>query len=159
LSRTAAAVAAAREAGDLVVWLVVGFRPGYPDWPAGSPLFAGLPAAGGLTRDTWGTRIHSAFQVGPDEPVLVRSRVSPFYGTDLEQVLRTADVGEVRLAGVATDHVVLAAARDAHDRDFSVRVLADCCSSSTEELHDAAVAIMASIAEVSDSRAAYGIGD
>ncbi|GAA5182499.1 cysteine hydrolase [Rugosimonospora acidiphila] len=157
LPHTAAAVAAARQAGDLVVWVAVGFRPGYLDWPAGSPLFAGLPATGGLARGGWGTRIHSALEVRPEEPVIVKSRVSPFHGTELEQLLRTAGVEEVLLAGVSTDHVVLAAARDAHDRDFTVRVLADCCGSSTAELHEAAVSIMASIAEVTTASAAYSM--
>jgi nicotinamidase-related amidase len=155
LRRTAAVVAAAREIGDLVVWIVVGFRAGYVDWPAGSPLFAGLPDINGLARDGWGTRIHSTFEVRPDEPVVVKSRVSPFYGTELEPVLRTTGITEVLLAGVSTENVVLAAARDAHDRDFTVRVIADCCASSTAQLHEAALAIMQAIADVTDSQAAY----
>jgi nicotinamidase-related amidase len=81
---------------------------------------------------------------GASEPLIVKPRVSPFFGTRLEPLLRTAGVTEVFLVGVATEHVVLAAARDAHDRDFHVTVLTDAVASSTAELHDAGLHVIES---------------
>jgi nicotinamidase-related amidase len=134
----------ARAAGGLVVWVTGGFEPDYLDWPAPSPLFGGAKASGGFLKDTSGTSPLPELHRDVSEPLIVKPRVSPFFGTRLEQLLRTAGVTEVFLVGVATEHVVLAAARDAHDRDFHVTVLADAVASSTSELHDAGLLVMES---------------
>jgi nicotinamidase-related amidase len=42
-------------------------------------------------------------------------------------------VTEVCLAGVATDMVVESTAREAHDHDFSVTVISDCCIAASDE--------------------------
>jgi nicotinamidase-related amidase len=144
VDRVGQAVAAARAAGDLVVWVAVAFEPEYMDCPPGSPLFGQAPVSGGFRKNTPGTAPLAALHPAADEPVLIKPRVSPFYGTRLESLLRTAGVTEVVLTGVATEHVVLATARDGHDRDLHVTVLTDAVASSTPELHAAGLAVMAS---------------
>lgn len=128
-------------AGMLVVWVTVGFERGYADWPARSPLFESAKESGGFLKDSPGTFPLPELRREESEPLIMKPRVSPFFGTRLEPLLRTAGVEEVFLAGVATEHVVLAAARDAHDRDFQVTILTDAVSSSTPELHDAGLLV------------------
>ena len=56
-----------------------------------------------------------------------------FYATPLDLTLKTMGVDEVFLAGVATDMAVESTAREAHDRDLAVKVIADCCIAANEE--------------------------
>ena len=144
LDRVCKAIDTAHTAGDLVVWVTVGFEPGYVDLPARSPLFGGVRASGGFRRGTPGTRPLAGLPRNEADPVIVKPRVSPFFGTRLDSLLRTAGVTEVVLTGVATEHVVLATARDAHDRDYAVTILTDATASSTPALHEAGLSVTSS---------------
>ena len=82
--------------------------------------------------------------------------MSPFYATFLEVLLRTQGVEELLLCGVATDHVVMATARDGHDRDFSIKVLEDCCAAASRERHEAAILVLDGVAEIAISTEVFG---
>jgi nicotinamidase-related amidase len=69
------------------------------------------------------------------EIVVVKRRVSAFTGSDLEVVLRAADVDHLVLAGIATSGVVLSTLREAADRDFRLTVLHDACADRDDEVH------------------------
>lgn len=141
------AVAAARRMDDLVVWVGVGFLPGYQDCPAGSSLFQGVPGTGAFREGTPSSMPLVSLGRLDSEPFIVKARVSPFYGTRLAVLLQTVGVTGVVLAGVATEHVVLAAARDAHDHDLTVTILTDATSSSSEDLRQAALLVARSFTE------------
>lgn len=79
----------------------------------------------------------------PDEPHIVKRRYSGFFGTDLETVLRGLGVGTLVLAGELTDVCVHYTFADAHQRDYFVKVLEDCCGGSDQMAHDAALRSMA----------------
>jgi nicotinamidase-related amidase len=67
-------------------------------------------------------------ELGPDPTdVVIRSkkRLSAFYGTDLEVVLRSRGITTVALAGINTNTCVLNTAFDAFNRDLQVIVIAD----------------------------------
>ncbi len=67
-------------------------------------------------------------ELGPaPEDVVIRSkkRLSAFYGTDLESVLRWRGVTTVALAGINTNTCVLNTAFDAFNRDLQVIIIAD----------------------------------
>lgn len=136
------AIGAARRRGEPVIFVNLGFAEGYDDWPASSNIFAPAKPNSALRRDTPGTKIINAVDVASSDVVLSKPRVSPFYNTGLEVLLRTLGVDAVVLAGVATEHVVLAGARDGHDRDLMVTVLTDCCTSANDELKSSALAVM-----------------
>lgn len=136
------AIATARSRGDLVVLVNLGFSDNYVDWPESSPIFAPAKLSGGLRLGTAGTEPLTGLDVREGDPVLRKPRVSPFFGTRLDTLLRTHGVESIALAGVATEHVVLAAARDGHDRDYAVTVLTDACTSANDTLRDAAFTVM-----------------
>ncbi|NIO10729.1 MAG: isochorismatase family protein [Deltaproteobacteria bacterium] len=77
-----------------------------------------------------------------NEPVVLKPRVNPFFGTALESMLRSRDVDTVVLMGVATEFVVEAGCRHASDADFRVIVLKDCCASFSDEAHKASLNVM-----------------
>jgi nicotinamidase-related amidase len=67
--------------------------------------------------------------------VVVKKRVSAFAGSDLEVLLRAAEVDTLALAGIATSGVVLSTLRQAADLDYRLTVLADGCLDGDDEVH------------------------
>jgi nicotinamidase-related amidase len=149
IERTASAIARARAAGIPVVYVVVGFSPGYPDWPAASPVFAESRHKQGLVLGTWGTRVHDALAPAPGEPIVEKRRVDPFHGTQLDLLLRNLNVNTLLLTGVVTELVILGTARAGHDRDYRIEVLEDATATASAALHEAALTIIARTAAMS----------
>ncbi|MGI5240870.1 cysteine hydrolase family protein [Dactylosporangium sp. CA-139066] len=136
LAAAGRAVEAAREAGVPVMFVRVGFRPGYPEAAESNRTFGAISAAGDtMTQDHPATQIHPALQPRPDEPVVVKRRVSAFSGSDLDVLLRGARAGALVLAGISTSGVVLSTLRQAADLDYGLTVLADACADPDPEVH------------------------
>lgn len=77
--------------------------------------------------------------VRPDDVVVTKHRYSAFHGTDLDLILRSNDISEVLIGGVATNICVESAVRDAFDHDYDVTVLQDCTGSTEPELREASL--------------------
>ncbi|MFJ1255425.1 cysteine hydrolase family protein [Cupriavidus sp. CuC1] len=135
LQRTASALRKAREAGALVGFVRVGFSANYQECPPKSPVFSGAPKVGLFKLGSWGTEIHPQLEVGESDLQIVKHRVSPFYSTTLEAQLRANGVTRIVCSGVSTQAVVQATVRDAHDRDYEVVVLDDCCAAHSAQEH------------------------
>ncbi|MGP1614374.1 MAG: cysteine hydrolase family protein, partial [Pollutimonas bauzanensis] len=135
LEKTTAAIGRARAAGMRLGFVRVGFSEGYPECPAGSQVFSGAPKAGLFKLGAWGTEIHPALDVQPGDIQVVKHRVSPFYATTLEAALKAQKIERIFCSGVSTQAVVQATVRDAHDRDYQVVVLEDCCAAHSAEEH------------------------
>ena len=73
-----------------------------------------------------GTELDSRLHVLPEDEVIIKPRQSAFYNTDLEYLLRMKKIKYVLIAGVTTNVCVLAAVKDASERDFGVTLLEDC---------------------------------
>lgn len=152
VEKTVRAVERARAAGIPVIYVTVGFSKSYAEWPSDSPVFTEEGKKAGLLQlGTWGQEIHEALAPREDEVLVTKKRVSPFYATFLEVLLRTQGTEELLLCGVATDHVVIATARDGHDRDFRIKVLEDCCAAASQERHEAAILVLDGVAEITTS--------
>jgi nicotinamidase-related amidase len=131
------AAKAARAAGVPVMFVRVGFRPGYPEVAASNASFSALTAQGGdaYTQDHPATQVHASLTPLDGEPVIVKRRVSAFTGSDLDVLLRGTGADELVLAGIATSGVVLSTLRQAADLDYRLTVLADACADRDEEVH------------------------
>ncbi|WP_370126405.1 cysteine hydrolase family protein [Streptacidiphilus sp. EB103A] len=143
LEQAAAAADLARSQGIAVIHVTVGFSTGYPEWPAGSPVFAPCRDEKRLQLGEWGTQHHEQVRPLPGEVVLAKHRLSPFHGTALDMILRTQGVDRLLLGGVSSDLVVMSAAREAHDRDYRVEILEDATAAANQELHRAALTLLA----------------
>lgn len=130
LSRTEAVLKKARAAGMQVIYVVVGFRPGFPEISPRNQGFSGLKARGGLD-----STIHARLTPTGEEAVVTKHRVGAFFGTDMDMLLRAKDVETLVLAGISTSGVVLSTLRHAADADYRLVVLRDCCADPDAEVH------------------------
>jgi nicotinamidase-related amidase len=128
-------IATARNAGMMVIHVVLAFRRGHPEVSPRNPLFSWLKANGILVAGTEGAAIHPAAAAREGEPIVVKHRVSPFVGTDLETLLRANGIDTLVLAGVYTSGVVLSTVRQASDLDYRLVVVRDCCADPDAQLH------------------------
>jgi nicotinamidase-related amidase len=136
LEAASRAVKAARASGIPVMFVRVAFRPGYPEAAASNAAFASMAQAGdAMTQDHPATQVHAALEPRPDEPVVIKRRVSAFSGSDLDVLLRAAGADTLVLAGIATSGVVLSTLRQAADLDYRLIVLADACADRDPEVH------------------------
>jgi nicotinamidase-related amidase len=134
LDRAASLVAAARQAGLPVIYVVVRFRDGYPEVGAGSR-FASLKQTGRLREGTRGAEIHFRVAPNPDDVVVAKRRVGAFSTTDLETILHAKGVDTLVLAGISTSGVVLSTVRWAADKDYALAVVSDACADLDPEVH------------------------
>lgn len=135
LERTERVIAAARAAKMPVIYVVVGFRPGYPELDPRGAMYARLAATGRLQTTTPGSDIPESIRPASDELVVLKHRVSAFSGTELEQLLRVKRIDTLILTGIATSGVVLSTVRHAFDADYRIVVVEDCCADADEEVH------------------------
>jgi len=137
---TKLAIKGARAAGIMVGYVRVGFSSDYAECPPGSPVFSAAKKNNVFQLDSWGTEVHDDFSPEAGDLDIIKHRVSPFYGTKLEPLLRAQGITDLILCGVSTNGVVSAAVREGHDRDYACTVLEDCCAGATSEEHDFALA-------------------
>ena len=136
LDAASRAVKAARASEIPVMFVRVAFRPGYPEAAASNAAFAAMAERGdAMTQDHPATQVHDALEPRPDEPVVIKRRVSAFSGSDLGVLLRGAGAGTLILAGIATSGVVLSTLRQAADLDYGLTVLEDACADPDPEVH------------------------
>lgn len=135
ITRTQAALKKARAAGVKIGYVRVGFSPDYRECPPNSPIFSAARKNGLFKLGTWGTEVHPEIAPGPGDFDIVKHRVSPFYSTSLEAILRANAITRIYCSGISTNAVVQATVREGHDRDYEMVVLTDCCCAMSEEEH------------------------
>lgn len=135
---------------SLVVFVNLAFKNDWIDQPKHSKIFGKAHELGILQEETWSTAILNNIIVPNNAILIKKKRVSAFYETSLESLLRDHGITTVGIVGVATDLAVEAAARDAHDRDFRVKVYARACGAATIDDHQKSLATIRKFAEVID---------
>jgi nicotinamidase-related amidase len=148
LENTAAAIAAARASGAKIGYVRVGFSPDYRECPPASPIFSGARNNGIFKLGTWGTEVHASLAPAEGDFDIVKHRVSPFYATSLEAILHANGIERLVMCGVSTNGVVHSGAREAHDRDYAVVILEDCCAGVTADEHMHAIACLGRYATI-----------
>lgn len=151
LERTGNLLDAARQQDLLIGFVRLGFREGYPEIPPRPGRFSRARDSNVFRLDSWGTAIHDAVTPRKGEFDVVKHRVSPFFGTSLEVMLRARGIRRLIVSGVSTNAVVQAAVREGSDRDFAMVVVEDCCAAASANEHEVAIATLASFATISTS--------
>ncbi len=139
-----AVLAAAREAGMLVIHTREGHRPDLSDAPPakverGAPskrIGDAGPMGRILIRGEEGHDIVAALYPIEGEPVIDKPGKGAFYQTDLELMLRNCAIENLLVAGVTTEVCVNTTVREANDRGYRCIVLSDCCASYFPEFHE-----------------------
>jgi nicotinamidase-related amidase len=135
LEREGALLAAARAAGARVIYIVVGFRPGFPEVSPRNQIFGRMPQSGRFKPGDTGSEIHAALAPAEGDVVVTKHRVGGFPGTDLDMILRAQGIDTLVLTGIATSGVVLSTLRHAADADYRIVVARDCCADRDPEVH------------------------
>ena len=133
LNRLVRAIAAARGAGVLVIYVTVQFRAGYPEISRRNRSFGRLVNGEAFTGEAGRIPAEIAPQAGDVQ--VVKKRVSAFAGSDLKVILRSQAIDSLVLCGIATSGVVLSTLRQAADLDYELTVLEDCCLDGDAEVH------------------------
>jgi nicotinamidase-related amidase len=155
IERTAAAIAKARAQGIPVAYVRVAFSDDHREANPNSQVFGPIAKNGILKMNAWGGQVHEALAPQEGEWDIVKHRVSPFYQTRLELLLKREGIERIYCSGVSTQAVVQATVRDAHDRDFDVVLLEDCCASPSAEEHANSVASISRFCSLANSELAF----
>jgi nicotinamidase-related amidase len=147
---TRAVLAAARQAGMLVVHTREGHRPDLSDLApakrARGRLVCGIgdpgPMGRILVRGEAGHDIIPELAPLPGEPVVDKPGKGAFYATDLEAMLRGRGISQLIVCGVTTEVCVNTTVREANDRGFDCLVLEDCTGSYFPEFQAAGLAMI-----------------
>ena len=143
----------ARQAGLLVIHVVLQFREGHPEISSRNRMFSVIKQMGLFVTGQEEGRIEESLGPVKGDIIISRPRVNAFYGSDLQTVLTSKGVDTIILMGIATNWVVEGTARYAADADYRVIVLEDCCAGISVEAHDFSIAnVLSTIAEVSTSQ-------
>jgi len=134
LAKTAQLLGAARAADVRVIYVVIGFRPGYPEASPRNVVLSAVRATGRFGAGSEGTEIPPLLAPRPDEVVVTKHRASAFAGTDLDMILRANGIDTLVLAGVTTSGVVTSTVRQAADADYRLLVVADACADPDPEV-------------------------
>jgi nicotinamidase-related amidase len=135
VEKIAAAIAEMRRQKMPIVFVRVGFEPGYVDVLSRSARIAHLKEMNALVIGEFGTEFPAALAPMQDELVVTKRAVSPFHNTNLLGWLHRNGVQRVVLCGVYTHMVVDSTARFADDAGLLVTVLEDCCASPDPNVH------------------------
>lgn len=142
---------AARSLGVRIVHVRTGLRPSGADdvrgipsaWRLGfSEFVGGIPNVDqhGIEGSQW-TRFRT--RVEPeDETVTSKKRLSAFYPSDLDFLLRQQGITTIVLTGMMTDCCVLSTAFEASNMNYRVITVNDLVAGTNDELEDAALKIM-----------------
>jgi len=139
VANTRVAIDKARGAGVPIGFVRVGFSPDYRECPPNSPIFSNARKNGIFKLGEWGTETHPDLGQRPEDFDIVKHRVSPFYSTNLEAVLRANGITRIYCSGISTNAVVQATVREGHDRDYEIVLLEDCCCGLSTEEHELAI--------------------
>jgi nicotinamidase-related amidase len=135
---------ALRKVGVPVLWVNWGNRPDrlnlspsvlHAFKPTGAEIGIGdpLPAFGApaLERDSWATAIVDGLAGAPTDIHIAKHRLSGFWDTELDSVLRNLGITTLLFAGVNTDQGVLGTMQDAHCLGYDGVLLRDCTATTS----------------------------
>jgi nicotinamidase-related amidase len=137
LGKIARLAEAGRAAKVPIIHVRHAYRPDYLDAPQNTPILASMKANEILKDGTWGAEIHQDLAPHSTDIVIVKTRVSSFYSSQLEAILSAQGITHLVLTGIATDGVVEGTARDGVDRGYYVVIPEDCCATFSAEAHRA----------------------
>ncbi len=155
INRTAKAIASARKMDIPVAFVRVAFSDDHREVNPNSQVFGPIAQNSILKMNEWGGQVHEALAPQARDWDIVKHRVSPFYQTRLEILLKREGIERIYCSGVSTQAVVQATVRDGHDRDFDMILLEDCCAAHSDEEHQNSVASIGRFCQVVNSDEAF----
>ncbi|MFC3676529.1 cysteine hydrolase [Ferrovibrio xuzhouensis] len=137
---------ALRKAGMPVIWVNWGNRPDLANMPPnqihlykpsgkGTGLGDPLPGSGApvLQKDSWAAAVVDELEQKPEDIKVDKYRISGFWDTPLDSILRNLDIRIVLFSGVNTDQCVLHSLTDANFLGYGCVLVEDCCATSSPD--------------------------
>lgn len=147
--RSAARVSAAvRSSGGLVVYTRVAHRPGYPDLIPNTPSFAMIRQQQAFLEGTPKTRIIDEMAPEAEDVVITHVRLTGFFGTELDTILRARNVDTLLFTGVATNLSITGTALEAINHGYRITVVSDASTAATDQAHQASLETLGQLGEV-----------
>lgn len=125
-------VARFREAGGQVIWVRVGWRKDFADYPPGKA-DRSFPLPEGGMPPGWSELVEGLQQAG--EHCVQKRNWGAFHGTELDVLLRRSGVTTVVVCGISTAFGVESTVRQGWELGYDMVVLADVCSAASTEMH------------------------
>jgi ureidoacrylate peracid hydrolase len=97
---------------------------------------------GGLRQNTWGYEVYEPLDARPEDWYVEKTRLSAFYNTSLETILRGLNAHTVIFTGVLTNQCVAATGKDAMFRDFLPIIIEEATGTTLPKLHEPAIEMM-----------------
>ena len=132
-------VKALRERRVPIFWIRVERRADYADaiFPlTDSFLAGGRKRSPAVVRGSFEAANVDELPVQPEDQVILKPRINPFIGTDLDLQLRARRINTILFGGYSTNMGVESGVRTARDLGYDVVVLRDCCYNVDRELHE-----------------------
>jgi len=137
---------ALRNAGVPVIWVNWGNRPDLANMPpnqihlykptgAGVGLGDPLPGSGALVleKDSWAAAVVDELHQAPEDIKVDKYRISGFWDTPLDTILRNLGVRSILFTGVNTDQCVLHSLTDANFLGYGCLLVDDCCATTSPD--------------------------
>jgi nicotinamidase-related amidase len=154
-----AVTTASRASGVPVIWLNWGLRPDCANISPGARYtFSDKKAFKGLgdtlvpgsetgvapypllVKDSWGAAIVPELEISQDDIHVDKYRISGFWDTQLDSILRNLQVRTILFAGVNSDHCVLGTLMDANFHGYDTILIEDCTATTSPDFcHQAAL--------------------
>ncbi len=141
-----------RKHNMLITHVRLAFRNHHPDGSYVSPVFSTITNKQILKNTDWGSQFCDSLSRQESDIEIIKHRVSAFYGTDLDLILRANKIEQLILVGVATNNAVELTAREAHDRDYHVTIISDACETSDDNAQQASLNFLSRIANVTTTQ-------
>ena len=113
-------------------------------------------AAGDFAPGSWGQDVVA--EVAPADVTVEKVAYSAFHQSRLDFVLRQLGVTDLMVTGIVTNGGVASTVRAAHVLDYSTVVVSDGCAAFSDEAHEATIASLATVSEITtieDARASF----
>ena len=127
-------VAHCRSVGTPLIYITTYRREDNADAPKTVSDVAG--GGGAMVAGSPAVEVIDELQPRPEDTILVKSRFSAFYGTNLDNILRALETETILVGGISTQRSVEGTARDAKNRDMQCVVVSDCCTAGELDVHE-----------------------
>ena len=129
--------AAARSTGIPVIHVHFVVDPGAPGTKQNAGLYRAVKESGALVRGSWGAAAAPGVEPQEGDLVVEKMRTSAFYNTRLMTLLQGFGTEAVIVTGAWTHMSIEHTARYGADAGYRMIVVGDCCSSISDEWHNA----------------------
>ena len=143
----------ARGRGMLIVFVNIGWRPGFPELPENQyyPLLQGVKDENKGIIGTWEVDVIDALKPSKNELIVINYGSDSFEGTDLDRILRANNIGHIFVSGQCIEHVVATTIKRAANMGYNAILIKDATSGFTDSNYAAMLDILPLYAKVISS--------